>query len=109
MYSTAGERSVPAEPGGRSHVVTFRVSGEEFGLLVRARALSEARSLSSFARRAVLEKVRSLEEPSNTLSGDLSTLATTLAELDTALRQISTRIRSILGLPKPDGATPDTE
>ncbi len=100
MYPVACSRT---DAKGRTHVVTFRVSGEEFALLTRARVLSEARSLSSFARRAILEKVRNMEKPSNTLSGDLSTLAGNLAELDASVREISKRIRRVLGLPQADG------
>ncbi len=103
------EQSGKAEARGRTRVVTFRVSGEEFGLLTRARAMSEARSLSSFARRAVLEKVRTIEAPSRTLSGDLATLAKTLAELDGALRDVSKRIRRVLGLAESETDEPEVK
>ncbi|MBZ5582798.1 MAG: hypothetical protein LAQ30_11475 [Acidobacteriia bacterium] len=109
MRAPGPEQSVRGEAKGRTRVVTFRVSGEEFGLLTRARVLSEARSLSSFARRAVLEKVRTMESPSRTLSGDLATLAKTLAELDGALRDVSKRIRRVLGLTEPETDDPEVK
>ncbi len=107
MRSGSGDQSSRGDARGRTRVVTFRVSGEEFGLLARARSSSEARSLSSFARRAVLEKVRTMDTPARTLSGDLATLARTLADLDAALTEVSRRIRRVLGLGEGDGRDPE--
>ena len=59
--------------------------------------VSGARSVSDFARAAVLHKVQTLEAPAGTLSGDLATLSTALRELDVALRELSLRIHYVLG------------
>jgi uncharacterized protein (DUF1778 family) len=81
---------------GRSRIVTFRVSGEEFSLLARASRASGSRSLSAFARDAALDKVNAMQT-STTLSGDLRTLTAVLAQLDTALQDASKKIRRLLG------------
>jgi hypothetical protein len=99
MHPGSNDRSGSSmQPGkGRSRMVTFRVSAEEFDLLTRTCFALGARSLSGFAREAVLDKVEAARSPSVTLSGDLTTLAKSLAELDSALREASGKIRHILG------------
>jgi uncharacterized protein (DUF1778 family) len=82
---------------GRSRIVTFRVSGEEFSVLARASRASGSRSLSAFARDAALDKVNAMQTSSTTLSGDLRTLTSVLAQLDTALQDASKKIRRLLG------------
>jgi hypothetical protein len=85
-------------PGlGGSRTVTFRLSGIEFDAVERAVRSSGARSLSAFARAAVLEQVRALQAPAVTLSGDLTTLSRALTEVDNALQDASKRIRRVLG------------
>jgi len=83
-------------PGG-SRTVTFRLSGVEFDTVARALQASGARSLSAFARDAVLGQVRALQAPAVTLSGDLTTLTRALTEVDNALQEASKRIRRVLG------------
>jgi len=82
---------------GRSRTVTFRVSSGEFAAMIRASRFAGARSLSAFARAAVIEQVRALQSPAATLSGDLTTLSRTLADIDVALQEASRRIRRVLG------------
>jgi hypothetical protein len=91
-----GDSGLPVSKGG-SRIVTFRVSSEEFNSLVHASQSAGSRSLSAFARGAVLDKVNSLRAPSMTLSGDLATLTKLLAQLDAALQETSKRIRRVLG------------
>ena len=90
---------------GRSRIVTFRVSSGEFESMTRASHASGARSLSAFAREAVIDQVRAMNSPAVTLSGDLTTLSKTLTEVDVSLQETSRRIRRVLGLG--DGARAD--
>ena len=81
----------------RYRAVTFRVSVEEYDSFANACVASGARSISDFARAAVLHKVHTLDAPAGTLTGDLATLSATLRELDVALREVSLRIHAVLG------------
>ena len=81
----------------RSRPITFRVSGEEYDTFTKACTIAGARSVSDFARAAVLYKVQSLGVESRTLTGDLTTLSAALGDLDTSLRDLSKRIRAVLG------------
>jgi hypothetical protein len=56
-----------------------------------------ARSISDFARAAVLQKMQALNTPSGTLSGDLATLSERLGGLDVSLEDTLRRIRVVLG------------
>lgn|SRR5512146_2251721 len=82
---------------GRSRIISFRVSTGEFESMMRASRSSGSRSLSAFARAAVIEQVRSMQFPAVTLSGDLATLSRTLADIEQALQDASRQIRRILG------------
>jgi hypothetical protein len=73
------------------------VSAEEYDDLAKWCVLSGARSISDFARDAVLQNVQALRMPSGNLSGDLSTLGRALAELDMTLSETRKRIRGVLG------------
>ena len=84
--------------------MTFRLSSLEFDTLARALRSSGARSLSAFARFAVLEQMRASQASAVTLSGDLTTLTRALTEVDAALQEASKRIRRVLG---PGGAAGD--
>lgn len=81
----------------RSRVVTFRVSAGEYDALSKACTQSGARSISDFARAAVLHKVEAASAPVGTLSGDLITVTRALGELDASLADIRKRIRDVLG------------
>lgn len=65
--------------------------------MLRASRSSGARSLSAFARSAIVEQVRSMQSPAVTLTGDLTTLSRALTEIDIALQEASRRIRRVLG------------
>src|SRR4051794_23941152 len=91
------DRSDLPDSTGRSRIVTFRVSSDEFEALARASHAAGSRSLSAFARAAALDKVSTMQAPYVTLSGDLATLTKGLAQLDTALHETSKRIRRVLG------------
>jgi uncharacterized protein (DUF1778 family) len=81
----------------RSRPVTFRVSAEEHDVLSRACLSSGARSISEFARLAVLQRAKAQQQQQYNLSGDLSSLSAALGDLDNSLRDVSKRIRSVLG------------
>jgi hypothetical protein len=88
----------------RLRPVTFRVSADEYEQFTKACLTSGARSVSDFARAAVLHHVRTLGAPEGTLSGDLATLSTALSELDGALRDVSRRIHDVLGGGRVEGS-----
>lgn len=81
----------------KPRIVTFRVSSEEYDVLARACQGSGARSLSEFARAAILDRIEALSAPRLTIHSDLSTLGKALGELDVALREASKRICRLLG------------
>lgn len=80
--------------------ITFRVAAEEYDLLAAACLNSGARSVSEFARLAVLQRARNMSGgPGGTgvLASDLNTLSMELADLDSLLRGLSGKIRGVLG------------
>ena len=81
----------------RQRPVTFRVSADEYDAFTKACVTSGARSVSDFARAAVLFRVQTLGTSPGTLSGDLATLSMKLGELDAALCELSRRIHAVLG------------
>lgn len=81
----------------RSRTVTFRMSSDEFAALTASCESSGARSISEYARSAVMERIQSAGEADGTLSGDLKTISKALRELDNSLRDVSKRIRGVLG------------
>jgi hypothetical protein len=81
----------------RSRLVTFRVSNEEFDQLKRICVSSGSRSISDFARTAVLSQTRVATAPQALLTEDLATLTSQLADLDAELKRLRGRINRILG------------
>jgi hypothetical protein len=81
-------------------LVTFRVSDEEYSQLEQACVRSSSRSISDFARNAVVHAVRVLAAPQGLLTVELSVLSVELTELDTALRDLRQRIQQMLGVAK---------
>ena len=81
----------------RSRLVTFRLDPEEYAALRRVCTTAGARSLSEFARAAVLASVTSGGEKKSTLGGDLLTLTGRLQELDRLLNLVSGVIGRVLG------------
>ena len=90
----------------RYRPVTFRVDVAEYDFLVNACLSASARSISEFARTAVLQKAQQTQNPrQGTLSGDLTTLSGRLGELDALLEDMRKRIRTVLGSQDGDGNT----
>jgi hypothetical protein len=87
-------------------LVTFRLDPEEYAALRRVCVSAGARSISEFAREAVLSSVESGGAGKSSLEGDLATLTGRLNELDRVLKQASGLIERVLGStnnPVPDG------
>jgi hypothetical protein len=81
----------------RSRLVTFRLDPEEYAALRRVCISTGARSMSEFAREAVLASVDAGNASKGTLGGDLVTLTARLHELDKLLRSASGLIGRVLG------------
>jgi hypothetical protein len=81
----------------RSRLVTFRLDPEEYAALRRVCVTTGARSMSEFAREAVLASVDAGNAPRGTLGGDLVTLTSRLNELDKLLKSASGLIGRVLG------------
>lgn len=87
----------------RSRLVTFRLSNEEYESLKNTCVAEGARSISDFARAAVLHRVETHGSKRVSLGDDLATLSARLEELDGALRDLSGRIARVLGNAKRSG------
>jgi hypothetical protein len=81
----------------RSRLVTFRLDPEEYAALRRVCLTTGARSMSEFAREAVLASVDAGKPSRGTLGGDLVTLTARLHELDKLLKSASGLIGRVLG------------
>jgi hypothetical protein len=81
----------------RNHLVTFRLSADEYEALKTTCATGGARSISDFSRSAVLYQLKTQSLQRVTLADDLTTLGVNLGELDGALRELSRRISRVLG------------
>jgi hypothetical protein len=81
----------------RSRLVTFRLDPEEYAALRRVCISTGARSMSEFAREAVLAHVDAGTGARNSLGGDLVTLTARLQELDKLIRSASGLIGKVLG------------
>lgn len=78
--------------------MTFRLHAEEYELLLSACASTGVRSISEFARAAVLQRAQQDQsEGPGTLSGDLSILSDRLGALDASLEDARKRIRVVMG------------
>jgi hypothetical protein len=91
----------------RHRTVTFRVSSEEYEALERACITLGSRSISDFARSAVMYRSAMLSLPRGLLSEDLATLSKQLTDLDVTLRGLRQQIRRVLGSVQPEDADAD--
>jgi len=78
-------------------LVTFRLDPEEYAALRRVCVSTGARSMSEFAREAVLASVDAGAGARGSLGGDLVTLTARLNELDKVLKSASGLISRVLG------------
>ena len=81
----------------RSRLVTFRLDPEEYAALRRVCISTGARSMSEFAREAVLMNVDAGTGAKATLGGDLVTLTSRLQELARQLKSTDALIEKVLG------------
>jgi len=81
----------------RPRLVTFRISAEEHHSLTNACATEGARSVSDYARSAVLARMMIHRASSFSLGDDLATLGTRLEEIDQALQELSETIARVMG------------
>ena len=80
----------------RNRIVTFRLSNEEYDRLQKACQDEEARSVSEFARSAVLRRVGTLPSGPQVPGHDIETLGEKLDELNGVLRGMKAVIRKVL-------------
>jgi len=81
----------------RNHLVTFRLSADEYEALKHTCVNGGARSISEYARSAVLYQLKAQNLQKVTLVDDLTTLGVHLGELDGALRELSRKIGRVIG------------
>ncbi|MDX2150474.1 MAG: hypothetical protein SFV54_07055 [Bryobacteraceae bacterium] len=93
----------------RSRLVTFRLSTDEYEDLKRVCIEEGARSISDFARAAVLYRVQTRSATKASLGDDLATLSSRLEELDSALKDLSGRIARVLGSANEQRAAQEAE
>lgn len=87
---------MPTSASSRNSVVTFRLSSEEYDLLKRASAISKSRSLSEYARQAVLGKsLQSLQKTAPDPS--VPVLAECLDRLVGRMNELDRKLSAILG------------
>ena len=91
----------------RTRLVTFRISAEEHQSLTNACATEGARSVSDYARSAVLARMMIHRGTNFSLGDDLATLGTRLEEIDHALQELSQTIARVMG--KRPGKEPASE
>jgi hypothetical protein len=75
----------------RNRLINFRVTDEEFQRLKIASSLRNARSMSDFARSAILETAHACEsaaDPSGPLSGQLQSFDRRLTRLESGMSRI---------------------
>ena len=87
----------------RTRLITFRLTGDEYESLKATCSSERARSISEFARTAVLHRIEAHRSQKVSLGEDLTTLSLHLGELDGALRELSGRISRVLGSAKKNG------
>lgn len=83
--------------GNRTRLVTFRISAEEHHSLTNACANEGARSVSDYARSAVLARMMIHKASRFSLGDDLATLGSRLEEIDRALQELSRTIGRVMG------------
>jgi hypothetical protein len=88
-----------SEPRARS--VAFRLSSAQYECLHNAFRDAGARSLSEFARSAILAQITKQQTPQGLLLHDLISLSNSLQALDVKLGDLRVAIHSLLGIGRP--------
>jgi hypothetical protein len=81
----------------RSRLISFRLSPGEYDDIREALNAEGGRSLSEYARAAVMQRMLMHQGSKVSLGEDLLTLSTRLRELDSGLTELSKLIRRVLG------------
>jgi len=81
----------------RTRLLTVRLSSEEYEALHKVSAAEGARSLSEFARTAILQFINARTGTRGSLTGDLTALGEQLEQIDDVIKDLSTRIERVLG------------
>jgi len=81
----------------RNRLVTFRLTDDEWLSLKRVCVKESARSISDFARDAVIHKMMMSGTIGRSLGDDLATLKMGLQQLDESLSDLRGKIARILG------------
>lgn len=79
----------------RRSIVTFRLSSDEYELVKQASEATNSRSLSDFAREAVMRRV-ALESQPPPPSADLPAITACLERLDAAMKEMDDKLTIIL-------------
>jgi len=90
----------------RNRLVIFRLSEQEYQNLKTACAEEQARSVSDFARSAVLRSVEAGTQSERTMEGRVALLASRLADLEAGVKRIlrlleGSRSRDVAGAARP--------
>jgi uncharacterized protein (DUF1778 family) len=83
----------------RRSIVTFRLSSDEYELVKRASEAAKSRSLSDYARDAVMRRVEAEREPRE---ADLPAITAGIERLDQAMREMDGKLSQILKKPVAD-------
>lgn len=81
----------------RTHLITCRLSTEDYEALKDYCVSERVRSLSDFVRHTIIEKITSVKSPGRAIHEDLYTLTVKLQQLNTALYDTRHLISGILG------------
>lgn len=80
----------------RRSIVTFRLSSDEYELVKQASEQAKSRSLSDYARDAVLRRVASEAGPKET---ELPNITAGIERLDRAMKELDGKLSQILSKP----------
>jgi len=94
--ATNKESGLPA-PHTKTRQVTLRLAQIDYESVKRACAEQGCRSVSEFARRAVLSELMRAGRANRTISDDLRTITLRLLDLDMAMKDVRERIAKLLG------------
>jgi hypothetical protein len=86
--------------GSRYRVVTFRISSEEYENMCAASRSDGSRSVSDFARLAVADRVRLVNERFS-LEDQINEITSKWAGLEPVIQDITTRLERLEGVVKP--------
>lgn len=81
----------------RTRLLTVRLTDSEYDSLSRVCDQESVRSMSDFARQAILDHLRFGGFEKTSLGGNLDTLGHQLLQVDEAIKSLSTRIEHVLG------------